>query len=136
MTEKLACLLLIAATVLLTGCNRDAEIEMALAEVNSFTAELVKRVESAPDRTAGVDDAQQYLDSRKREIKAQASLLARIRGIQVSDATQKKMIEAVKRDQMTVTSLQSKYMNISINDAAFKTKLDKLVSDYLDLFQA
>ena len=138
MTGKLGCLvLLVVASALLTGCRKDAEVNATLAEVNSFTNELVERISAAPNPTTGVDDAQQYLDSRKVEIKAKAAYLARVRGIQVGDETERKLIETVRRDQMTVVSLQSqsKYMNLSMSDAAFKTKLDKLVNDYLNLFQ-
>ena len=136
MTERLGCLLLLAVCILLVGCKKDAEISAALTEVDSFTNELVERIRAAPNPTAGVEDAQSYLDSRKREIKVKANLLARVRGIQVTDETEKKLIETVKRDQLTVAALQSKYMNLSLSDAAFKTKLDKLVNDYLELFQA
>jgi hypothetical protein len=130
--------LLVLACMLLAGCKRDAEINAALAEVDSFTNELTERIKAASNPSAGVDDAQAYLDSRKREIKAKASYLARVRGIQVTDETEKKLIETVRRDQMTVVSLQSpsKYMNLTMSDAAFKTKLDKLINDYLELFNA
>lgn len=136
MTGKPGCVILLAICLLLTGCKRDAEINAALVEVDSFTAELVERIKAAPNPTAGVDEAQQYLDSRKREIKAKATYLARVRGVQVSDMTEKKLIETVRRDQTTVSTLQSRFMNISMSDAVFKTKLDKLVNDYLELFQA
>ena len=128
--------LLVLASMLLAGCKRDAEINAALAEVDSFTNELVERIKAAPNPTAGVDDAQAYLDSRKREIKAKASYLARVRGIQVTDETEKKLVATVRRDQMTVASLQSQFMSLSMSNAAFKTKLDKLVNDYLELFNA
>ncbi|HEY0319740.1 MAG TPA: hypothetical protein VGC66_02095 [Pyrinomonadaceae bacterium] len=130
--------LLVLASVLLTGCKRDAEVNAALAEVDAFTNEMVGRIKAAPNPTIGVDDAQAYLDSRKREIKAKAAYLARVRGIQVTGETEKKLIETVRLDQMTVVSLQSssQFMNLTMSNAAFKTKLDKLVNDYLDLFQA
>ncbi|MBD0373088.1 MAG: hypothetical protein ICV60_19765 [Pyrinomonadaceae bacterium] len=132
---KSACLILLAAAcVLLTGCRRDAEINSALTEVDSFTKELENLIKADPS-SKGVDNAQQYLDARKREIKLKTSYLTRVRGIQVSDETEKRLIETVRRDQMTITSLPS-IPNLPVNDAAFKTKLDKLINDYLELFQA
>ena len=137
MTGKLICLFLIAASVLaLTGCNRDAEINAALSEVDAFTTELYERVNRAQGAVTGIDDAQQYLDSRKSDIKPKANFLAGIRGIQVGGETQKKMVDTVKRDQMLISSLQSTYMTNSMSDPVFRTKLEKLVNDYLDLFQA
>lgn len=137
MKAKLCCTMLLAlALAMLAGCKRDAEINAALGEVDSFTNELYNRVKNAPN-TDGVDNAQQYLDSRKREMKAKAYFLARVRGIQVSDETQKRLIETVRRNQMLIISLQSspQGMNLPMSDATFKTKLDKLVNDYLELFQ-
>ena len=134
-TAKLCYALFIAACLLLTGCKKDSEINAALAEVDSFTNELVERIKAAPNPATGIDDAQQYLDSRKREIKGKTALLTRVRGIQLSEETERKLIETVRRDQMTVASLQSN-PSLPVNDMAFKTKLDKLVNDYLELFQA
>ena len=136
MAGKLISLFLIAASALaLSGCNRDAEINTALSEVDAFTAELYERVTRAPGTVTGIDDAQQFLDSRKGDIKPKASFLVRIRGIQVGAETQKKMIDTVKRDQMRISSLQNEYMTNSMSDPVFRTKLEKLVNDYLDLFQ-
>jgi hypothetical protein len=134
-TARLCYALLVAASILLTGCKKDAEITAALAEVDSFTNELVRRIHEGPAPAQGVDDAQQYLDSRKREIKNKATLLAHVRGVQVSEETERKLIETVRRNQMMVASLQS-HPKLPVNDVAFRTKLDKLINDYLALFQA
>ena len=136
MTAKSGFLMLLAICLLLAGCKKDAEINAALAEVDSFTKELVERIKAAPNLPKGVDDAQQHMDSRKREIKIKTAYLARARGIEVGDETERKMIEVVRRNQMTVIGLQSDYMSLSMSDPAFKAKLDKLVNDYLELFQA
>lgn len=134
MRVKSACLLLLlVASLLLAGCRKDAEINSALAEIDSFTTELERRVRTTPTNE-GVDAAQQYLDSRKREIKSKTALLASVRGIQLSDETERRLIESVRRNQMNIITLQS--MRMAPTDAAFKTKLDKLVNDYLSLFQA
>jgi hypothetical protein len=135
---KLCCMmLLVLALAMLAGCKRDAEINAALDEIDSFTNELVRLIKEAPNPTQGVDDAQQYLDSRRREIKAKAAFLTRTRGINASDETVKRLIETTRRDQMTIVSLQSQsqYANLAASNAAFKTKLDKLINDYLELFQ-
>jgi hypothetical protein len=135
---KLGCVvLLVLFLLLLAGCKRDAEINATLGEIDSFTNELVRLIKEAPNPTAGVDDAQQYLDSRRREIKAKAAFLARVRGINASDETEKKLIETVRRDQMIIVSLQSssEFSNLLASNAIFKTKMDKLVNDYLELFQ-
>lgn len=139
MTAKLLGLVLLAASLMLTGCKKDAEIDAALAEVDSFTTQLVgivERAKGAEIPATFIDEAQQYLDSRKREIKSKAAFLASIRGIHASAQTERLMIETVRRDQMAVVNLQTRFMPISMNDTTFKTKLDKLINDYLELFQA
>lgn len=134
MRVKSGCLLLvIVGSLLLAGCRRDAEITSALAEIDAFTTEIEGRVKATPT-IEGVDAAQQYLDSREREIKTKAALLTGVRGIQVSDETERRLIDTVRRNQTTIIGLQS--MRIAPSDAAFKTKLEKLVNDYLSLFQA
>ncbi|HKS26929.1 MAG TPA: hypothetical protein VJS44_03880 [Pyrinomonadaceae bacterium] len=134
MRAKSGCLLLlVAASLLLAGCRREAEVNSALAELDAFTTEIDTRVRTNPT-TEGLDAAQQYLDSRKREMKAKVALLTGVRGIQVSDETERRLIETVRRNQMTIIGLQS--LPIAPTDAAFKTKLDKLINDYLSLFQA
>jgi hypothetical protein len=138
MTGKLLCLLLLAACLMLSGCKKDAQIDAALAEVDSFTTqllEIVNRAKTVQPPAPVIDEAQQYLDSRKREIKARAAYLASVRGIQVSARTERLMIETVRRNQLSVASLPTALMPVS-NDALVRTKLDKLINDYLELFQA
>lgn len=136
MKRRLPAVALVILCLLLAGCKRDAEIESALTELDAFTGELTRLLDRGGTLPEGVDNAQQYLDSRKREIKSKAAFLARVRGIQAHEATEKKLIETVRRDQMTISGLPSKkpYSDLYISDAAFRTKLDKLINDYLELF--
>src|SRR5207237_9465589 len=66
-TRVLAALIALAC-LLVTGCKKDAEIKTLLNDFDSFTNELVKRVDEASDPSAGVDDAQKYFDSKKTEM--------------------------------------------------------------------
>lgn len=136
MKGRLTVAALVILCLLLSGCKRDAEIESALTELDAFTGELVRLIDRGGTLPEGVDNAQQYLDSRKREIKSKAAFLARVRGIQASQTTEKKLIETVRRDQMTISSLPSQktYSELYTANATFRTKLDKLVNDYLELF--
>ena len=125
-----ACLCLAAA-----GCSKDSEIESVLADLDSFTRELVAKIESNPNPSAGVDEAQKFLDSRKADLKAKIDSIKEVRGFQVSDETKKKMLERITDDVMSVSKLQIKYIGNSMKDPAFKSKLDKLVADYQSLLQ-
>ena len=127
----LPALLLICVTI--SGCRKDAEVNATVSAVDALTTELVRRIEAAPNPSAGVDDAQEYLDARKTEIASKMGVLKSLRGDQVSDETKKKLASRLADDASRVGDLQVKYVSHSISNPAFKTKLDKLVGDYQTL---
>lgn len=127
----LPALLLISMTV--ACCRKDAEVNATVSAVDALTTELVRRIEAAPNPSAGVDDAQQYLDTRKTEIAGKMGALKSLRGDQVSDETRKKLTSTLAQDASKVGDLQIKYVSHSISSPAFKAKLDKLVGDYQTL---
>jgi hypothetical protein len=134
MYRKFASLLLALTVVALAGCKKDAEINAVLADYDSFTADLVKKVDAQPT-VAGVDEAQKFLDSRKADLKAKWDSIKGARDFQVSGETKKKMNESITKNYTAVSGLQIKYMGKSMNDPAFKSKLDKLIKDYQDLYE-
>ena len=135
MRTKPLALIVAFACLLLAGCKQDAEAKTALTDFDSFTNELVKRVESASDPAAGVDNAQKYFDSKKAEMTTRMDTLKGIRGYQVGDETRKMMETSLVDDAKKIANLQVKYMSTSMRDPAFKAKLDKLTSDYQSLFK-
>lgn len=134
MYKKSISLLLILSVMALVGCKKDAEINAVLADFESFTKDLVKKVDANPT-AAGVDDAQKFLDSKKAEMKEKWDSIKGARGFQVSKETQQKMEESLKNNFMSVMGLQSKYIGKTMGDPAFKSKLDKLVKDYQALYE-
>jgi Tfp pilus assembly protein PilP len=135
MLKRFTILVLLLACLPLLGCKKDAEINSVVTELDSFTTELVKKVESAPNPSAGVDDAQKYFDSKKADLTAKMATLKGIRGYQVSEDTKNKMTKSLVDDAKRVAGLQIKYVGASMRDPAFKAKLEKLTKDYLDLFR-
>jgi len=135
MRTKPLALIVAFACLLLAGCKKDAEVKMALTDFDSFTNELVKRVDSASGPAAGVDDAKKYFDSKKAEMTTKMDTLKGIRGYQVSDETRKMMESSLVDDAKKIANLQVKYMRTSMRDATFKAKLDKLTRDYQSLFK-
>ena len=127
----LSTLLLLSIT--LAGCRKDAEVNATVSAVDALTTELAKRIEGAANASDGVDDAQEYLDSRKTEIAAKMGILKSLRDDQVSDETKRKLTSRLAEDAAKVGDLQVKYVSQSISNPAFKAKLDKLVSDYQTL---
>ena len=135
MRRTLIVALVVITCVVFAGCKKDAEIESTIAELHSFSEELTKKVQSAPNPSAGVDEAQKLMDSRKTDLQAKMKSLKSVRGFQVSKETQQKMTSTLSRDAMSVAGLQLKYMSVSMKDPAFKGKLDKLIRDYTEIFK-
>lgn len=136
MTKRFACLLLLLVCLPLAACKKDAEINTTLSELDAFTTELVKKVESAPNPSAGVDDAQKFFDSRKADLTAKMQSLKGMRGYQVSEETKQKLTTSMLASAQRVAGLQIKYVGVSMRDPAFKGKLDKLTKDFQALFTA
>lgn len=114
----------------LATCNRDGEVNAILATIDSFTTELVSRIEASGNPSTGLDEAQKYFDSRKDEVSAKMDALRRLRESQVTDATKRRITSSLVDDASKVGNLEIKYVSRSMNDPTFKTKLDKLVKDY------
>ena len=131
-----ALLVAVALGAALAGCKKDAQIESVLADLHTFSQEIVKRVEGAPNPSAGVDDAQKYFDSRKAEMEGKLQSIKGVRGFQVSQETQKKMTEQLTEDVMSVSKLQLKYIGESMRDPALRAKLSKLINDYQALLKS
>ena len=132
MYRKTVSLLLVLCCLALVGCGKkDAEINSFVTEINTFTDEIVKKVESGSTPEAGVDDAQKYLDSRKADIKTKFDAVKNIGENQVSEDTKKKLSDSFYQDGVKLGQLQQKYGS----DAAVKTKLQKLTQDFLDLLK-
>ena len=132
--KKQVPLLLVLISLALAGCKRDGEVNAILATIDSFTTELVSRIETAGNPSTGLDEARKYFDSRKNEVTAKVDTLKRLRESQVSDATKQKITSSLVDDASRVGDLEIKYVSQSMSDPAFKAKLDKLVKDYQALF--
>ncbi len=135
MSKRLVALLaLICAALSLAGCNKDSEINSTMAAIHEVTEEVVKKVNASPT-VAGVDDAQKYFDSKKADLKSKWDGIKGARGFQVSDDTKKKMAESFTTDYTNIKTLEIKHMSEAMEDAAFKSKLEKLVKDWEDTFK-
>lgn len=126
-------LLVIASSA---ACKKDDQVNATLKDLDTFTAELVKRVESASDPVSGVDEAQKYMDSKKSEIKPKIDDMKTLRGFEVSEETQKAMQANIVKNVTSVGGLQLKYVSQTMTNPAFKTKLDKLIKDYTEMIRS
>ena len=134
--KKIAVCYLSLASTFMVGCKKDAEVNQVLSELTSFTKELVLKVEATQGSPEGIEAAQQFLDAKKTDLKKKLDLLKGVRGFQISDATKKTMTDGFAKNATEVMSLQVKYLVRSAKDASYKTKLEKLVTDYRNLLTA
>ncbi len=126
------------AALALAACGqggKDAEVNSALDELDAFTGELVAKVKSAPNPSAGVDEARRFLDARKAEMESKIKSVRDVPGAQLTEETRKRREERITEDSMSVSNLQIEYIDESFKDPAFKAKLDKLAEDYQTLFK-
>ena len=128
-----AALAVLVLVVVTTACSRDDEVNKTVADLESFTDQLVAKVKAAPDPSAGVDAAQKYLEEHRAEIKAKLAAVKEVRGFQISEATKKKTEEAFTKMAQAVANLALENVGRAARDPAFQAKLEKLTNDYRDL---
>lgn len=134
MSRPLAAAALACALALSAACGKDDEVNAVVRDLDAFTQELVSKVKTASDRSAGVEEAQKFLDARGPEIKAKMNSIKDVREAQLREETRKRLMERVTENVMSVSGLQIEYMDESLRDPAFKAKIEKLTQDYQTLF--
>ena len=100
--------------------------------LDSFTGELLAKVEKAGETRAGVAEAQALLDARKGEF---ASDIAALKRGAPDSGSKAKWLEAEVDNTDRVHRLQLKYADAAARDAELKAGLERLVGDYDALFR-
>lgn len=113
-----------------SACRQDAQVDGAIAEIGNFTAEIVRRVESAEDPLTGVDDARSYFESRKAALGANLAELKRIPSDRVSSDAKQRLAAALSNDASRVARLRIELRRTAASNRDRTEKLDKLVKDY------
>jgi len=111
------------------------EAEEVLAEVNKFTAELIGKVEAAPDPSAGLEEAQRLLDARRDELAAKVSALKRSEGLRADDEARGRLLESEVENVRNVSSLRTKYMSEAMRDGRLRERIDRFVDSYESLWR-
>ena len=111
-----------------------AGVDAVVSELNSFTDELVRKVESASDTSAGVDDAQRLLDARREELKAKVRAARESREFREDKGANGRLLECEVSGGDRVSALSTRYLDQSIRDPSLRSKLSKLRGDYNSIF--
>src|SRR5437588_9706362 len=96
--KQIAEIVSIVLATAIVACKRDDEVNSILTTIDSFTTEIVTRIEIAPSPPSGVEAAQKYFDSRRAEIAAKLNALKNLNGNQVSYETKQKMKASLVED--------------------------------------
>ncbi|MGB8509228.1 MAG: hypothetical protein WCD76_12645 [Pyrinomonadaceae bacterium] len=136
-------LLLLALTM--SGCARGgvaandaaggADAEQVLSELDTLTNDLLKKVETARDPVSGLADALVLLDARKVALAARIAAVKSSRRFQQDNELRRHALESEIDNVIRVQGLRTKYLNETGNPE-FRTRLDKLINDYQDLFKS
>jgi hypothetical protein len=105
------------------------EADASVKALNSFTDELLAKVERAADTKAGVAEAQTLLDARRPELAARVAALKRDAG------AKGRLLEAEVDNTDRVHRLQLRYADAAAGDAGLKAGLERLIDDYDALYR-
>lgn len=125
--KKVLILTVLTFCIAFAGCSKDGEIDAFIAEFETVTQAITK------DMKAGdVDAAQKTFDSKKESLKASWDSIKGARGFQVSEESQKKLMDSVAKNMTELTTASIK-ASIGGDGNAEKTK--KLLEEYKNIFQ-
>ena len=136
MVRRIAVFLFVVACFPFAGCSRNREVTDFVGELDSFTTQLVAKVNSSNGSAAGVEEAQKYFDSKRDVVRKKYDAIKSVRGFQIDADTKQKLIDSVSKNITLVEGLKITYAGNTVGDKAFAQKLDKLTSAYEDLLRA
>jgi hypothetical protein len=136
-------LALACCLALLAGCGgaggarqgASAGPDKVITELSSFTEELARKVETAPEPAAGLAEAQSLLDSRKAGLAAAVKSLKASPEFQKDQEARRKWLEAEVDNTTRVSGLKARLIEPAMRDPSLGPRLDKLVADYQELFK-
>ena len=132
--RKITLFLLAAFCLTLVGCSKDAEVEAFINEWDATTAEIVKKIDDNPT-AEGVDEAQKVFDAKKDSLKNKWDAIKTARGMQISEATQKKLNESTEKNSKLITDVSTKNAMSLGSDPDAVNKFKKLMDDYGSTFK-
>jgi hypothetical protein len=113
------------------GAGADPHDPAAVAAAaDAFTDELLGMIDAATDPAAGLDEAQKLLDARAPELKAHIEAARAGEKFRESAEARAALLDSEVTNRDRVASLRKLHLERWMRDAAFKSKLDRLVADY------
>lgn len=114
--------------------NQDSKFREFLSDSDQLTKDIVTTVKANPT-AFGVEEAQKILAARQPGLRTKFNDLKTIQRSQVSNETMKILSDSLFTNINSVKKLKLDYAEKSFKDKVFGDKIDKLVTDFKDLFE-
>lgn len=131
--KKITVFLLAVFCLGMIGCSKDAEIEAFIKDFDAVSKEMATKIDGTPG-AAGIDEAQKAFDAKKVALKDKFGTFKNARGMQVSEATLKKLTDSITNNGKAITDAFSKHAADYADEPEAITKFQKLMKDYTDTF--
>ncbi len=121
---------LLALVLLVSACSKDDIANATIDDLTKLTDDIVKTVNDAEDKKAGVAEAQKKLDDAKGELGPKMKEVMELRGFQVNDETKSKVAAGLVDNTMKMATLEVDLMMATMDDPELKAAVDKLSADH------
>ena len=125
--KKFMVLTVLTVCITFAGCSKDGEIDSFITEFETVTQKMTKDLQAGD-----VDAAQKTFDSNKASLKASWDSIKGARGFQVSEESQKKLMESVTKN---IAALSTASVKTSIGNPDKAAKTQSLLIEFKDIFQ-
>jgi len=123
-------LLALCLVFCLSGCNRDDDVHAFSQNLDSFTNEVMDRMEGDGDLSGRVDAAQAYVDENGPALHAEYMDIAQVRGFQLSNEASDELVTSVTRNSIRVMGLQLEHVGATFNNRDLDQRLGHLSESY------
>jgi hypothetical protein len=132
--KKITVFLLAVFCLGMIGCSKDAEIEAFITENEAVLKDITAKIDANPT-AAGVDEAQKSFDAKKASLKAKWDGIKGAVGMQVSDATKKKLEDSMNASGKALIDVSTKHSMKLATDPGAVQKFTALMKEYGELFK-
>lgn len=131
--KKTVLFLILAFSLMMVGCSKDAEINAFADELDAVTKEVAAKIDANPS-AAGVDEAQKAFDAKKASLKTKWEGIKDAVGFQVGADAKKKLETSITNNGKALTEVFSKNMMKLATDKAAGEKFQTLLKEYQGMF--
>lgn len=114
----------------LGACKKDDFVNETMTELSALTDDIVKKVNDAEDKKAGVAEAQKALDAKKGDLAPKLKEIPQIRNFQLSEEARGKLATVLVDVMTKMAALEGDLMIATMSDKELQAAVDKLTADH------